>query len=260
MGKSICAKKSCPLEPMCAIRKMRVPRLENVLLKSLLSLCVFMPTTASAEPEYFLLESNRPAHISPADREIDPANLELSGIVLGTTTISEVMQKLGPAELIHVGHDGALICYRSADQKDDAIVTFGAETHAEQRVINFQLIADGMAFKAHRHCVPSMISTKLSTKNGLTLGQTVKTIKMILGEPVLEWNGSLLQEFDHHKPTTYDGQPACLEVFSSVAAQFHNDRLSWLLVTRNTEGYRGPCIRNQHNRQVVIEDENAKAP
>jgi hypothetical protein len=60
-----------------------------------------------------------------------------------------------------------------------------------------------------------------------------------------EKKGHLLLDYVIHKDRTYREKPACLIVFSPLQAQFEDDKLAWVLDSRSTEGYLGPCIRNK---------------
>lgn len=214
-------------------------------LVALISWCLSVSQVTAYEREYFLLESKQSGKEKELEGEMKQEHLALLGLTLGKNTLSEVKQRFGPAEGINVGHDGILICYRSAQQDDNTMVIFGADIHGDQRLINFQLVAGQQPFKGKEQCALSfLVSKEVETTSGLKLGLNARTARMIWDAPMMEKNGHLFLAYDSHKATTYDGKPACDLVFATSVTRFVEDKLEWLLITRGTEGYLGPCIRN----------------
>ena len=210
---------------------------------AIVSLCNYASPAVAYEREYLLFESKQPENVTELDAEIKREHLVLLGMTLGENTLPEVKQRFGPAEQIRVGHDGVLICYRSVQNADNTVVVFGADIHGDQRLINFQLVANQQSFKGKEQCAPSpLVSKEAATKSGLKLGLNAGTVKKIWDAPMIEKDGHLLLEYDYNKTTTYEGQPACLRVFSGSVTRFVEDKLAWLLITRGTEGYPGRCL------------------
>lgn len=130
-------------------------------------------------------------------------HLTLLGMTLGESTLSEIKQRFGSAEGISVGHDGGLICYRSAQHDDNTMVIFGTDIHGDQRLINFQLVAGQQPFKGKKLCAPSFLVSKgVATKSGLKLGLNARTARMIWDAPMIEKKGHLFIAYDYHKTTT----------------------------------------------------------
>jgi hypothetical protein len=214
----------------------------NIALWILIVWWGFGNPASAYEKEYFLLETTRPKNVAVLKEQISREHVTVLGLTLGENTLFEAEHRLGPAKAISVGHDGVVICYRSARRKDDMMIAFGADTHGDQKLISFQLIAGQQPFKAKGKCSPSpLISNEAATKSGLKLGVSNAIVKKILNAPMTETNGHLIIDYDYQEATSYESEPACLMVFASSAMRFERDKLVWLLVTRGTEGYRGVC-------------------
>jgi hypothetical protein len=211
--------------------------------------CLSVGPVAAYESEYFLFESKLPEKVKELEGEMKQEHLTLLGMTIGESTMPEIKQRFGPAEGISVGHDGVLICYRSAQHDDNTMVIFGTDIHGDQRLINFQLVAGQQPFKGKKQCALSLlVSKEVATNSGLKLGLNARTSRMIWDAPMMEKKGHLFLLYDYHKTTTYDGKPACDLIFATSVTRFVADELAWLLITRGTEGYLGPCIRSDERK------------
>lgn len=193
-------------------------------------------------------EAQQVENIEALDKEIDDEHLMLLGVTLGENTLREVQRRFGPAEQIRVGQDGVLICYRSLQQDDNTMVVFGADSQGGQRLINFQLVAGQQPFRGKEQCASSLlVSKEVATKSGLKIGLNAETVRSLWGGPMIEKNGHFQLEYDYHKVTTHEERPACLLIFSRAVIRFVEGKLAWLLITRGTEGFLGPCNRTNRS-------------
>ena len=219
---------------------------------ALLILMMWWCSNSSAlayEKEYFLLETARPKNVAVLKEQIRQEHLRFLGLTLGESTLSEARQRFGEAKTITVGHDGVVICYRSSNTKDDTLITFGSDLHGDQKLISFQLMTRQQPFKGKEECSPSpLVSKAAETDSGLSLGLNSESVKNIMRAPMTETNGHLILDYDYQAATTFKNAPACLMVFGSTAVRLERGKVTWLLVTRGTEGSRGACM-NQNGEE-----------
>ena len=155
---------------------------------------------------------------------MDPRNFEVLGIRLGTSTVGDIKQILGPApENRSQDPENSIICYASRES-DRTILEFENWTDP----MEFRLFR-GSPEEVKRCALSDHVSASVSTASGLRLALSRSQVLALLGQPTKVQGSHLLYEFSDLRPLNKNEQeraskvhpsPTSVEVYEKIDLQF----------------------------------------
>ena len=174
------------------------------------------------------------AHQEP---KIDPGNFEILGLRLGTSTIGDLKQILGPATPTKAKDpENSLMCYASPGP-DRTVLQFENWTDP----IEFRLFKGSAELV--KECLPTdRVSASISTASGLRLGLGRDQVVALLGQPPKVKVGHWSYESSTVRPLTADEKarasklkspPSSVEVYEKIDLEFVNSAVTKIDVVRS---------------------------
>ena len=165
---------------------------------------------------------------SSEKRIIDKSYLLLSDVVIGTTTLDEVVNIFGQSEVYRPSkknYSPSLLCYKSED--DDTSVIFQSGPLGGWKTVTAIWIGK-IDLIDEKRCVKSrLVSREKMVVNGLSLGLGIDAVRKIVGKSTFS-NPSFLAYRYEGKTTLKNGK--ILDVSSGFEFEFSQNRLSWFRV------------------------------
>lgn len=167
---------------------------------------------------------------SSEKKSIDESYLQLSGVVVGTTTLDEVVEIFGQSESYRLNkknYSPSLLCYKS--ERDDTSVIFQSGPLGGWKVVTAIWIGNVDFIDAARCSRSKLVDRKKMVLNGLSLDFEVADIKNIMGNPTFHNSSFLTYRYEDKVSLDED---KVFYLSSGFEFGFNKHRLNWFRVYR----------------------------
>lgn len=163
-------------------------------------------------------------------RIIDENYLQLSNVVVGTTTLDEVVEIFGQSELYRPNkknYSPSLLCYKS--EHDDSSVIFQSGPLGGWQVVTAIWVGKVNFIDSARCAKSKLVNRKKMEMNGLSLDLRVTDVKNRIGNPTFS-NSSFFAYRYEDKITLDEGK--VFDVSSGLEFDFNQNQLNWFRIYR----------------------------
>ena len=158
----------------------------NYLVSYLVIICIVLHVP------FYVHASSQSRH-----KELDKSNYTVLGLTIGECSRHDILSKLGPTLRIidEKNTNTDHLCYIS--DRDETLILFSFKAN---RCIRFQMMSRKYQFYKWHFCAVSPIVTeRIATESGITLGMQKSHLIKILGTPKKESEAMLFFEFKKKK-------------------------------------------------------------
>ena len=167
---------------------------------------------------------------SSEKKTINENYLWLSGIVVGTTTLDEVVEVFGQSKLYRPNkknYSPNLLCYKS--DLDDASVIFQSGPLGGWKVVTAIWIGNVNFIDATLCAKSKLVDRKKMSVNGLSLDLGIADVENIIGNPTFQ-NASFLAYRYKDKTTLDEGKIFDISSGFEFDFNFNKQRLNWFRI------------------------------
>lgn len=167
---------------------------------------------------------------SSEKKAIDENYLRLSGIVIGTTTLDEVIEIFGQSELYRPNkknYSPNLLCYKS--EHDDTSIIFQSGPLGGWKVVTAIWIGNVNFVDATRCAKSKLVDRKKMVVNGLSLDLRIADVKNIIGNPTFK--KSSFHAYRYQDKITLD-QDKIFDISSGFEFESGQSQLNWFRIYR----------------------------
>ena len=159
---------------------------------------------------------------------IDETYLKLSGVLIGTTTLDEVVSIFGHSEPYrpnNKNHSPELLCYKS--ESDDTSIIFQSGPLGGWEVVTAIWIGKADLVDEKRCAKSKLVDRERMTVNGLSLGLGANDVKNIVGEPTFRTFSFFAYRYED-QTNLESGE--IFDVSSGFEFEFGQNQLNWFRV------------------------------
>ena len=159
---------------------------------------------------------------------VDKTYLKLSGVLIGTTTLDEVVSIFGHSELYrpnNKNYSPKLLCYQS--ESDDTSIIFQSGPLGGWEVVTAIWVGKADLVDEKRCAKSKLVDHKKMAVNGLSLGLGVNDVKNIVGEPTFR-NFSCFAYRYEDQTNLESGE--IFDVSSGFEFEFSQNQLNWFRI------------------------------
>ena len=167
---------------------------------------------------------------SSEKKAIDENYLRLSDVVVGTTTLDEVIEMFGQSKLYRPNkknYSPNLLCYKS--EHDDASIIFQSGPLGGWKVVTAIWIGNVNFLDATRCAKSNLVDRKKMVVNGLSLDLEITDVKNIIGNPTFQ--KPFFHAYRYQDKITLD-QDEIFDISSGFEFNFDQRQLNWFRVYR----------------------------
>jgi hypothetical protein len=193
------------------------------LLLSLISL------SASASEKKVIVVLNDGTQVSGVkviSKKQSDNELNLAGIVVGESKLSDVRKKFPSGNIFHDGDAGNsvyVLCYQGKDGTIAAFESSGEMGGADHIVTFASVMGKDTSYRFKQHCLMSdSINREIKSFTGLHLGMTKADVKKIMGTPSKEISTLILYNYEVNEAKT----SGTAEINSNLDVRFTGDNAS----------------------------------